>query len=272
MRLSGKEYCDRYADEARRQMKIYGVPASITLAQGMLESGYGSSYLAVVGNNHFGIKSYRASSWGWAGKEIKCDDDSANEPFCAFSSVNEGYESHSKFLVNNTRYAALFKLKSTDYRGWAKGLQSCGYATSVTYATSLIDLIERYNLDQYDNLQDYHLTSHKLYKTARRGGLPFIICQADDDLSLIADEFGVSVKKLRKWNDMTETQHLHEGDIIYLHRKKTRATKEHPSHVVRAGDSLWRIAQTYGVTVRSVMHRNKLKTARLQLDQVLKLR
>lgn len=269
-RLSVKEYCDKYADEARRQMAKYGVPASITLAQGILESGYGSSYLAVVANNHFGIKAY---SRGWKGPVVRCDDDSRDEPFCKFSSVEEGYEYHSTFLHDNQRYAPLFKLNIRDYESWAHGLKKCGYATNPKYAELLIDLIEKYNLDAFDAKSSKALTSvHKLYVTRKHHGLKYIRCNDDDDLAAIAKEFGLSKRKLRKWNDLTKQSELHEGDIIYLQKKNKKAEKEYEQHVVRGGDSMWSISQTYGVTVQSLMKRNKLTSATVHAGQVLQLR
>lgn len=269
-RLTVKEYCDKYADEARRQMKKYGVPASITLAQGLLESGYGSSYLAVVANNHFGIKAY---SRGWKGPVVRCDDDARDEPFCKFGSVEEGYEYHSTFLHDNQRYAPLFKLDIRDYEAWARGLKSCGYATNPKYAELLINLIENNNLDAYDAKSSKVLTTvHKLYVTRKHHGLKYIRCNDDDDLAAIAKEFGISKRKLRSWNDLTKKSELHEGDIIYLQKKKKKAEKEYEQHVVRGGDSMWSIAQTYGVNVQSLMKRNKLSSATVHTGQVLVLR
>lgn len=269
-RLTVKEYCDKYGDEARRQMKKYGVPASITLAQGLLESGYGSSYLAVVANNHFGIKAY---SRGWKGPVVRCDDDARDEPFCKFGSVEEGYEYHSTFLHDNSRYAPLFKLDIRDYEAWARGLKQCGYATNPKYADLLIGLIENNHLDAYDAKSSKVLTSvHKLYVTRRHNGMKYIRCNDDDDLAAIAKEFGISKRKLRKWNDLTKQSELHEGEIIYLQKKRKKAEKEYEQHVVRGGDSMWSIAQTYGVTIQSLMKRNKLSSATVHAGQVLKLR
>lgn len=269
-RLTVQEYCDKYAAEARRQMHKYGVPASITLAQGMLESGYGSSYLAVVANNHFGIKAY---SRGWKGAVVNCDDDSRDEPFCKFSSVEEGFEYHSTFLRGNQRYAPLFKLNLRDYEGWAKGLKQCGYATNPKYADLLINIIETNNLDAYDAKNAKALTTvHRLYVTRKSHGLKYIRCNDGDDLAAIAKEFGLSKRKLRKWNDLTKQSELHEGDIIYLQKKNKKAEKDYTQHVVRGGDSMWSIAQTYGITVASLMKRNKLTSATVHAGQVLQLR
>ncbi len=276
-RLSASEYCRLYAAEAQRQMRLYGIPASITLAQGMFESAYGASYIAVKANNHFGIKAYR----GWTGPVVRCDDDASNEPFCKFKTVQEGFEYHSKFLKNSTRYAPLFKLDVTDYKGWAKGLQKCGYATNPKYPELLCDVIERYNLTQYDKLTKSSslkeiaaapVSTHRLYSTAKRHGLKFVEAKKNDNLNAIAKEFKVSARQLRKWNDMPKNYKLKEGERIYMQPKKSKAEKIYPTHKVAKGESLHSISQKYGVTVKSIVKRNKLTSAQVQKGQVLKLR
>lgn len=268
-RLTVQQYCKLYAEEARKQMRKYGIPASITLAQGIHESGSGSSYLAVEAKNHFGIKAYR----GWNGPVVKCDDDTKNEPFCKFKTVEQGYEYHSTFLKSNTRYAPLFKLKSTDYEGWAEGLRKCGYATNPKYAKILIRLIEDNHLDAYDvknaKILEYQ---HQVYLTAQKGGKVYIRCKKGDDLAAIAKEFDISKSKLRKWNDLTKLSVLKEGDIIYLQKKSKKADKGFDTHTVRGGESLWSISQTYGITVMSLIKRNDLASATVTAGQVLKLR
>lgn len=269
-RMTVEEYCKKYGEEARRQMKKYGVPASITLAQGILESAYGSSYLAIEANNHFGIKAY---SRGWKGPVVRCDDDAKDEPFCKFKSVEEGYEYHSTFLRDNSRYNSLFALDVTDYENWAHGLKRCGYATNPKYGTLLIDLIEKNHLDAYDVKNSKTLSEiHKLYVTKKKGGLKYIRCFSDDDLSVIAKEFGVSKRKLRNWNDLTKQSVLKEGDIIYLEKKNKKADKGYETHVVRGGESMWSISQLYGIRVSSLMKRNDLVSATVHAGQILKLR
>lgn len=272
-RLTPQQYCDKYSDEARRQMKKYGVPASITLAQGMLESGYGSSYLANVAKNHFGIKAYS----GWNGPIVRADDDKKQEPFCKFNTVEEGYEYHSLFLLNNKRYASLFLLDPTDYESWAIGLKKAGYATNPKYAESLIRIIETNHLDIYDTNaytkgKNYLAPTHKLYVTSNRRGLKYVIANADDDLSFIAKEFNVSKRQLRSWNDLHKKAVIMEGDIIYLQSKRSKADKKYSTHIVRPGESLHRVSQIYGVTVKSLIKRNQLTTATVHQGQVLKLR
>lgn len=138
-------YIEKYAELAVSEMQEFGIPASITLSQGILESGNGESYLATQGKNHFGIKCH-----GWKGEEIFADDDAENECFRKYKRVKQSYRDHSEFLTTNSRYSSLFDLKITDYKGWAKGLKKAGYATSPTYADKLISLIERYDLQRFD--------------------------------------------------------------------------------------------------------------------------
>lgn len=270
-RMTVEQYCAKYADLARAQMRKYKVPASITLAQGILESGYGSSYLAVVANNHFGIKAY---SRDWKGPTVLCDDDADNEPFCKFSSVEEGYEYHSTFLKYNSRYAPLFKLDIRDYENWAKGLKACGYATNPKYASLLIDLIESNHLDVYDILNNSSVTTatRTLYITSAKKGLKYVRCLPGDDLAAIAKAFGINERKLRRYNELTKKSVLKENDIIYLQSKRSKASKEFTTHTVRVGESMWSISQMYGVTIKSLMRRNKLVSATVHEGQVLRLR
>ena len=141
-----KRYIKLYAPIARKQMKVYKIPASVTMAQGILESGYGESTLAKKGNNHFGIKCHK----GWKGKKIFHDDDKENECFRSYNNPVKSYKDHSLFLANRDRYRFLFDLNSKDYKSWAKGLKQAGYATDPEYSEKLISLIERFNLSQLD--------------------------------------------------------------------------------------------------------------------------
>ena len=146
-----QQYIDQYKDIAIEQMLRYHIPASITLAQGLFESGAGKSELARKANNHFGIK----CSGGWEGRRTYHDDDERGECFRVYDSVFDSYEDHSLFLVGKQRYQSLFQLKTTDYKGWAHGLKAAGYATNPQYAQKLIDLIQLYKLDQYDKAKGY---------------------------------------------------------------------------------------------------------------------
>ncbi|MAX68595.1 MAG: hypothetical protein CMP60_02755 [Flavobacteriales bacterium] len=161
-------YINQYSELAINEMKEFGIPASITLSQGILESGNGESYLATEGKNHFGIKCH-----GWEGEEIYADDDKENECFRKYKKVQQSYRDHSEFLTLNRRYAALFELEITNYKGWAKGLKKAGYATSTTYAEKLISIIERYNLQEFDQEEkDESLREKHLFVT-HNYGFPF---------------------------------------------------------------------------------------------------
>lgn len=140
------EYIQMYKDIAKKDMVDYGIPASITLGQGILESGAGTGPLSAQANNHFGIKCHKE----WTGPSVKYDDDEAQECFRKYDNPNESYRDHSLFLTSRDRYSSLFKLDKNDYKGWAKGLKNAGYATDIAYPTKLIGLIERYQLQQYD--------------------------------------------------------------------------------------------------------------------------
>ena len=143
-----EQYIKKWAPTAVKEMYRSGVPASITLAQGLLESRWGQSALATEGNNHFGIKCHN----DWKGKTMKVDDDAKGECFRVYDSAEESFQDHSDFLRYRDRYKFLFDLKPTDYKGWAYGLKKAGYATAPTYAESLIKYIEKYKLYEYDTL------------------------------------------------------------------------------------------------------------------------
>tara|TARA_Y200000002_G_scaffold305498_1_gene261251 strand:- start:789 stop:1262 length:474 start_codon:yes stop_codon:yes gene_type:complete len=141
-----KAYIKKFAPAAIKNMRFYKIPASITLAQGVLESGYGEGTLAKKANNHFGIKCHK----GWKGKSIRHDDDKEDECFRSYKNPLKSYRDHSLFLVDRDRYNDLFELKRKDYKGWAAGLKDAGYATDPKYADKLISLIERFNLTRFD--------------------------------------------------------------------------------------------------------------------------
>ena len=146
-----QEYVEQYAEYAMEQMRRYGIPASVTLAQGICESASGQSELSRKGNNHFGIK----ATSGWVqngGKYLVYTDDRPNEKFCQYASVGDSYEHHSQFLKGNKRYSSLFKLSPEDYKGWTNGLQNSGYASNKKYASSLQSIIEKNNLQKYDQM------------------------------------------------------------------------------------------------------------------------
>lgn len=246
-------YINQYKDIAIEQMHKYHIPASITLAQGLLESGAGKSELAQKANNHFGIKCH-----SWDGKRIYHDDDKKGECFRSYKNVRDSYEDHSIFLATGSRYAFLFKYSETDYVAWARGLKRAGYATSPTYADKLIDIIERYNLDQYDRIQQSSkpkvLNPHTPYIA---NDIVYIVARQGDTMQSIADEFGIAKRKLIIYNDLYRGYIPVKGDIIYLARKHRKARKPHTQHVVGDGESMYMISQRYAVRLNRLYKMNK---------------
>ena len=251
-----EEYIKQYRDIAVEEMKKYHIPASITLAQGLLESGAGQSTLARKSNNHFGIK----CGSDWNGKSVRHDDDERNECFRAYKHPKQSYEDHSKFLVSRPRYASLFKLDITDYKGWARGLKKAGYATNPRYAEQLIGIIELYDLDKCDKKgglkwMKENPNPHQPYIA---NGLVYIVVRQGDTWKSISKEFDISRKKLRKYNDLYKGYELKVGDILYLEKKNRRADKEHIVHVLRAGESMYSISQKYGIRLKRLYKLNKM--------------
>ncbi len=258
------DYIDTYKDLAIEQMVKHKIPASITLAQGLLESGAGYSELARKSNNHFGIKCH-----DWRGRKTYHDDDAAGECFRAYDNPRQSYEDHSTFLRSKPRYASLFRLQITDYRGWAYGLKAAGYATNPQYAQSLISLIERYDLDQYDRAKSYKR------KKGRSGSqiLPanyhpirmcnrnyYLVAREGDTFKSISREVGVSYRKLARYNERDKDDVLQAGDIVYLEKKRTKADKSlrNTFHTVQSGESMYSIAQKYGIRLKSLYEKNLL--------------
>ncbi len=251
-----EQYIHKYKDLAVEQMSRYKIPASITLAQGLLESGAGRSELTKRSNNHFGIK----CGGNWNGKTTSYDDDARGECFRVYKNARESYEDHSRFLVNRPRYAALFKLKITDYKGWARGLKKAGYATNPNYANSLIQIIELYSLQQYDKSSGKRSKSSEPivpHETYLSNELLYIVARDGDTFKSLSDEFDISKRKLIKYNDLYKDYQLQEGDIIYLQKKNRKALKPHIIHKVEAGESMHSIAQRYGMRLDNLYKLNK---------------
>ena len=251
-----EDYIKKYRELAVEEMKKYHIPASITLAQGLLESGAGQSTLARKSNNHFGIK----CGSDWRGKTVSHDDDARGECFRAYKHPKESYEDHSKFLAGRSRYASLFKLKITDYKGWARGLKKAGYATNPRYADQLIGIIELYELHKYDekNYLKWIKKNPNPHQTYIANDLLYIVVRAGDSWKSISKEFDISQKKLRKYNDLYKGYALQVGDILYLEKKNKKADKEHIVHVLRAGESMYSISQKYGIRLKNLYKMNKM--------------
>ena len=302
-----EKYINKWKDVAIDEMVAFKIPASITLAQGILESGAGTSYLATKANNHFGVKCHN-----WKGPSVKRDDDKKNECFRKYKSANTSFEDHSKFIAERGRYSFLFDYKIKDYKAWAKGLKKAGYATNPKYPGLLIDLIERYNLDQYDDdgvniikgkkkkttlkkeellvsnsknkeqqniseeveniplkTVEVYLGRYKVLQNPNKS--QYIVATSDDTYYAIAKKFKLDLWQLYMFNDIDEHHILKIDDKVYVMPKKARARRE--SHIVKKGESLWQVAQIYGVKEKKVRRFNKLKKgAKIKPGTVLILR
>lgn len=272
------EYIKQYANLAVKEMKRSGVPASITLAQGILESRSGQSELATKGNNHFGIKCHN----DWTGKKMYKDDETPNECFRVYANVEESYKAHSDFLRNRDRYKFLFDLPSDDYVAWAKGLKKAGYATDPAYATKLIEIIEEYNLSYYDKdikpekesptvleapkkiipeeikrnykeIISFSL-SRQIYK---QNDVPFVYAIEGETYSSIANQNNLFLKEILKYNDLETETELKAGAIVYLARKKAQGPKDVEMYVVdKDGESLYEISQRFGIRYTMLLRYN----------------
>ena len=265
-----KNYIEKYKDFAIQSMNEFKIPASITLAQGLLESGAGSSTLARKGNNHFGIKCGR----NWKGRKSYHDDDARGECFRNYRSVQDSFDDHGRFLANGPRYAFLFDLDITDYKGWARGLKKAGYATDPSYANRLISIIEDYELYKYDSAtagrswfrvrkskaaaaaENAPIHKHQVYLA---NDLAYVVARRGDNFKSIGKEFGISWKKLVKYNDLHKGYTLSQGDIIYLRSKRKIAAKPHKVYIVQGGDSMHAISQKFGIKLKSLYKMNRKK-------------
>lgn len=267
-------YIEKYHKAAVREMTDYGIPASITLAQGLLESAAGTSTLATIANNHFGIK----CGDDWEGETyFKVDDDKDKNGnlkrscFRKYESAAESFADHSEFLAGQRkeqRYGFLFtQLGPTDYKNWARGLQSAGYATAKDYADNLIDLIERYNLQQYDQEndrsddesdEDYVDISDRVLFV---NDVPFIHSRKNESLESIAEQLEASSDDLVIYNDSRykANEKLDNGTIVFLEEKKVQWNGTEKYHTVEDAETMFQIAQQYGIRLSSLMTRNGLR-------------
>lgn len=286
-RISPQNYIDTYKDIAISEMKRSGVPASITLAQGMLESDNGNSSLAREGNNHFGIKCH-----DWTGKAMYKDDDAKNECFRKYKSADESFKDHSDFLQSKQRYNFLFEYKSTDYKSWAKGLKKAGYATNPRYPELLIKLIEENELYRYDRdvaVADkarsnrsaprkkgeepefaINMNNHPVYK---RNNIEYTVVKSGDTYDKLARELEMFTWELLSYNELSKDSVLHEGDILYLQPKRRKAESGKEIHTVQAGETLHSISQLYGIKTKHLRRLNRMEDNKdVTQGEVLNLR
>jgi len=267
-RMTRQDYIEKYKDIAISEMERTGIPASITLAQGILESGDGNSKLARKANNHFGIKCH-----DWDGRSMKHDDDRRNECFRKYKTAEQSYRDHSDFLTEKNRYATLFDLDIYDYKAWAIGLKKAGYATSPTYAEALIRIIEQNQLDLYDrygNMDTYYamreaesdtsgnrsVSSGRRIYTANR--INYVIAREGDTFESLAEELDKLAWELPKYNEAPENSVLESGQVVYIQPKRNKAEAGKKFHVVAEGENMYLISQRYGIKLKKLYEKNRM--------------
>lgn len=310
-RQTREEYIDKYKNIAIEHMERYGIPASITLAQGILESDCGNSNLARRSNNHFGIK----CKSNWTGERVYHTDDAPDECFRKYDTVEESYEDHAKFLDQSPRYDSLFAYKTTDYHSWARGLKAAGYATAPDYAQRLTRIIEENKLYLFDeaNGKDLYVAHLKAeqsvtesfaeqsnvdiptttearinpnnYRVPERtyngysvfvnNNTHFIIASDEESFDRIASTFDVAERTLRRYNEVNpkSTANPIAGEKIYIEQKQDKWMGDGSTHSVKQGETLTSISQEYGIRLNKLARMNRLRTTdSLQVGQSLKLK
>lgn len=292
-------YIERYSALAIEEMYRSGVPASITLAQGLLESGNGRSELAVNANNHFGIKCHNK----WTGAKVYHDDDAKGECFRKYDTPEESFRDHSDFLRYRDRYKFLFDLEPTDFEGWAYGLKKAGYATDPQYPAKLIRIINEYELHLFDRPQTNdevkeepvrvfpespaQIEQVKPYNGPRRevfrftlsrqlyskNGVPFVYAVEGETYESIAKGYNLFTKEILKFNDLKESQPLRPGTMVYIQAKKKAAAEGLDKHIVDGETNLRDIAQRYAIKLDRLCRMNGISKDYVPKDgDVLMLR
>ncbi len=264
------DYIAKYSQAAIDEMHFSKIPASITMAQALHESRYGTSELAVKANNHFGIK----CQTGWMGKRYTYQDDDSNNCFRCYDSVSESYRDHSIFLMTRPRYAFLFDINRSDYAAWAHGLKQAGYATNPNYAPILIRLIEDYKLFMLDTMQPAveQMISYKNnpipnrfpaaatpeVKLFHRNRIDFMIVQPGDNIKQLTHDLDLLRWEIRKYNEIGRTDDVVPGQLIYLQPKRKKAEAGYTFHTVVKGESMYEISQMYGIQLKWLYKRNRM--------------
>lgn len=273
-----EKYIQTYYPMAVEEMARSGIPASITLAQALLEGGAGRSDLVTKANNHFGVK----ADSRWTGKTYSKWDNGKWCKFRVYKSTKESFEDHSKFLTSNSRYDFLFSLRKDDYKGWARGLKKAGYAEDNQYPEKLIEIIERYELYKYDSYSrgdvrkaalknGINIGRHELLKG---NGLVYAVAIEGDTFESLSEEFAISKRKIRRYNDLYKGYVIKAGDIIYLEKKNRRAKRGNKFHTLQSGESLHSISQKYGVRLNRMYKMNPMyeEYATPKVGDIIKLR
>ncbi|HVE60767.1 MAG TPA: glucosaminidase domain-containing protein, partial [Chitinophagaceae bacterium] len=274
-----KQYIEQYRDLAIEEMKRTGVPAAITLAQGIHETDAGRSQLVIKSNNHFGIK----CKTGWKGESVSHDDDARGECFRKYNDPYDSYRDHSDFLKTRSHYAFLFDLDPTDYEGWCYGLKKAGYATNPKYSQILIKLIKEYGLQDYTLValgrKEIFKDENSIAKAIVPEEKPEVITEKKEynypkgvfkinqtnvvfvtkgtSYLAIAEQYKVSLPRLFDFNDMVPAEEAENDRLVYLQRKRKEGAKE--MHIVQPGETLYDIAQTEGIRLESLLSYNYLK-------------
>ncbi len=273
--FSRSDYIRKYQALAIDEMNRSGIPASITMAQACLESSDGNSELSRKSNNHFGIK---CKSY-WAGKKVYYDDDRKNECFRKYKTVEESYIDHTDFLMDNPRYYGLFQLPPDDYVGWAKGLKKAGYATAKDYDKKLIKIIEDYQLYRLDyrinfdqltasnsakikseNISDkLTINPFSTHRITVINGVKSVIANEGDTYKVIAQELGLKTWELYKFNDLPKGYNPQPNEVIYVEAKNKKTSRHILTHIVQPGETMHYISQLYGIKLKPLYRRNKMK-------------
>ncbi len=296
-KLTPEDYIELYQEIAVKKRMEYKIPASITLAQGILESGFGNSVLAQNANNHFGIKCHL----GWTGDTYLYDDDEKDECFRKYDNPEASFDDHSLFLTSRSRYDFLFYYKVTDYKKWAYGLKKAGYATNPKYPMLLIDLIERYELAQYDtmSLEDIKakqkssellIAGNEQEKSKPESGsdnkqhqkeferikepgeayvstqdlvvktrnrIKYVVARRGDTPHSIAEELNMWQWQVKKYNELDNGRTLEAGDIVYLQPKRRKGVEKY--HIAKPDESMYSISQQYGIKLKHLYRLNRME-------------
>jgi len=282
-RNTRQDYIDIFAKLAIQEMNEFHIPASITMAQACLESGDGNSPLALDANNHFGIK----CNSSWSGPSIRQDDETRNECFRKYNTAIESFRDHSKFLTGSMRYQFLFDYDIKDYKKWAYGLKKAGYATDPQYPERLIKIIEEFQLhklDEYYNsttayvrperigpgskstsrhksgvrIDDFSINPYVNRKVEKRNNAKAFFALESDTYERIAAEFSMKDWEIYKYNDVEPGTKLEAGSIVYLQSKRGSAPRGNDFHILKQGESLWSVAQWYGVRLNALYRKNRM--------------
>jgi hypothetical protein len=297
-KYSRQEYIDLFAQFAIQEMNEYHIPASITMAQACLESGDGNSPLALEANNHFGIKCNN----GWSGPSVRQDDDLTNECFRKYSSAIESFRDHSMFLSGGMRYQFLFDYDIKDYKRWAYGLKKAGYATDPQYperVLKIIDEFQLYKLDEYYNstagyvrpersgdgsnsitshrgnrgIDNFSINPYLTRRVEKRNGSKAFFARDGDTYEQIAIEFSLKEWEIFKYNDIEKGARPETGSVVYIQRKRGSAPRGNNFHTLKQGESIWSVAQWYGVRLSALYRKNRIITgSELRAGQQISLR